>query len=211
MEEIINDRKVRVVKKIVKGKEGQSEALTEVVSRDRLTPTAKWDLTKLPAPFAWNMAKRFKIPKERRATRALGPPRGRPPEQDFPSILPAASYTPTPVAKPQTTEVAVGEEPSETITENASEYQVISPEPPDSVSEEMQTASEEGISEGEMEVVPAAEQARKRTRSVALSPTIEMHEKRERTERTEQTKPEKKEFIVRLADKIFSPSSKPGN
>jgi hypothetical protein len=49
------------VTKRILSKQGKTTVEKEVVSRDRLTKAHPWDLTKLPAPLAWPIAKRFKV------------------------------------------------------------------------------------------------------------------------------------------------------
>jgi len=59
VDEVINDRKVRI-NKWIETRKGKTTKATEEVSRDRLTKAHPWDLTKLSTPLAWPINKTYR-------------------------------------------------------------------------------------------------------------------------------------------------------
>ena len=60
VQKVINDRKIEIARK-VSVKDGTTKIETEKVSRDRLTKTSPWALSKAPVPLTWPIAKKYKI------------------------------------------------------------------------------------------------------------------------------------------------------
>ena len=64
VKDVLNERQIVITKRLEQSG-GKTRRVDETVARDRLIKSSTWDLTKLPPPVAFPIAKRYKIPKER--------------------------------------------------------------------------------------------------------------------------------------------------
>ena len=60
VEEVLDDRRVRITTRVQVGTGGGTKLKSEVVSRDRLTKASPFDLSRIPAPLAFPIARKFK-------------------------------------------------------------------------------------------------------------------------------------------------------